>query len=82
MEGANCSTPQIGSTPNLSRCAVDVIDYLAARSSSAAKKAEAAFKISFARRSSRFSLSSSAIRRCASVAPLAGAVVDLGLFTQ
>src|SRR5262249_3727941 len=43
---------------------VDVVDHLARRpSSSAAKKADALFRISFARRSSRFSLSSSVIRR-------------------
>jgi hypothetical protein len=42
---------------------VDVIDdHLDGRSSSAAKKADADFKIEFARRNSRFSCSNSLIR--------------------
>src|SRR5262249_47210677 len=54
--------------PELPPVLVDVADHLARRpSSSAAKKADALFRISFARRSSRFSFSSSAIRRRSSV---------------
>ena len=50
------------------------------RSSSAAKKADAVFKIAFARRNSRFSRSNSTNRRRSSVAkPRLGAGVDLGL---
>src|SRR5690606_31105648 len=51
---------------------VDELDYFGSRgSSSRAKKAEAAFKISLARRSSRFSRSSSTIR-CASTVVVPG----------
>jgi len=51
---------------------VDELDYLGSRgSNSRAKKAEAAFKISLARRSSRFSRSNSAIR-CASAVCVPG----------
>ena len=58
---------------------VDERDYLFDwRSSSAPKKADAAFKISFARRSSRFSRSSSLIRaRSSVVTPGRFAAVDL-----
>jgi hypothetical protein len=55
-------------SPALAVSAYELHDFLGSRgSSSAAKKAEAAFRISLARRSSRTSRSSSAIRRCSSV---------------
>ncbi len=47
---------------------IDEADYLGSRgSSSRAKKADAAFRMSFARRSSRFSRSNSAIRSASGV---------------
>src|ERR1051326_6815593 len=55
-------------SPALSVSANELHDFLGSRgSSSAAKKAEAAFRISLARRSSRTSRSSSAIRCCSAV---------------
>ena len=54
--------------PELVLVSVDVVDdYRCGRSSSAAKKAEADFRIEFARRNSRISRSSSAIRAASSV---------------
>ena len=80
MEGAICSSWQIGSTPKFP-VLVDVAHYLAdGRSSSAAKKAEALRRISLERLSSRFSFC-----RRFELGPLLGrepcplAGVDLGL---
>jgi hypothetical protein len=68
VDGADGNTVQIGldSPPFLVR--LDQAHDLGSRgSSSRAKKAEAAFKILLARRSSRFSRSNSVMRRCCSV---------------
>ena len=56
LQPCSVSTRQIGSTPNTSRCSsMNAHERLCGRSSSAAKKADAALRISFARRSSAFS---------------------------
>jgi transposase InsO family protein len=68
VEGAISNTAQIGSTPHR----VDESDYFFGRpSSSVAKKIDAALRMSLARRSSRFSRSSSAMR-CASTLEVPG----------
>ena len=65
--GGELQDPADRLDPELLAVCRDVADYLAGRSSSAAKKADADFKMAFARRSSRSSFSNSAIRPLSSV---------------